>query len=537
VKIPKLPKLPKLPGLPKLPKASKLKKLFKKKSDDDEFDDDEDLDEDADEGSDAGAGDKAAPGDSKEDPKEDSKEDRPDDDPDFGDDDDDDDYDDDLDEKEKRKPLIIAAAGAFVLFAGIAGGAGWWYFSGEEATPAKMAGQSPVKARDPAKGPMVGMALPPKPGTPNAFMSREAGSAQRSGPVAAPQRAPGTPPGGRAASPGTSAEPTFASTSGDIGGRFGGRANPLGGSLNALGGTAQEQGTGLIIPSVTSVTLRTIPDYSPPGIPLGATPDARLIETKEGLPGPLPIIGKDGTEPWKTYSRPYNSDEPGLRVAIVITGLGLSRAATMSAISKLPPQVTLALDPYAKDLSDWLVRSRLVGHEVMVALPMESERFPIHDAGPFSMNTSLKVEENISRLEQVLSQFTGYFGVATVMGSRFGTSEKLLRPVLEVLKARGLMLLATGPQKDLLAPKIAAKIGLPRAVSDLTIDEEPSRSEIEIKLMRLEEIIRENKSAVAIARPYPATIAQLAAWTKKLQGKKISLVPVSALASQKPLEQ
>ncbi|HIE19552.1 MAG TPA: divergent polysaccharide deacetylase family protein, partial [Rhodospirillales bacterium] len=195
-----------------------------------------------------------------------------------------------------------------------------------------------------------------------------------------------------------------------------------------------------------------------------------------------------------------------------------------------------ALDPYANDLSDWLVRSRLVGHEVMVNLPMESERFPIHDAGPYSMNTSLKVEENIKRLELVLSQFSGYFGVATVMGSRFGTSAKLLEPVLEVLKERGLMLLVTGPQKDLLAPKIAAKIGLPRVVSDLTLDDEPSRSEIEIKLMRLEEIIRESKFAVAVARPYPATIARLSAWIKKLEGKKITLVPVSALATTKALE-
>lgn len=517
----KIPKLPKLPGLPKLPKVSKLTSLFKKKTDidDDELDD---SDEDAGDGEGAPGGPSDAP------PSDDA-----DDDPDIGDDDDD-----DLDQKERRKTLMIAAAGAFVLFAGIAAGAGWWYFSGDEAGPAKTAAKTTVKTRDPSKGPMVGMAMPPRPGTPNAFLNPLSGSAKKPEMMAAPPRAPGAPlgppPGGTAA---TSAEPSYARTSGDIGGRFGGRANPLGGALNALGGSTQEKGTGLTIPAVTSVTLRAIPNYSPPGRPLGPTPDVRLIETKEGLPGPLPIVGKDGTEPWQAYARAYEDEEPGLRVAIVIIGLGLSRAATMSAINKLPPQVTLALDPYAKDLSDWLVRSRLVGHEVMVTLPMESERFPIHDAGPYSLNTSLKVEENITRLELVLSQFSGYFGVATVMGSRFGTSAKLLKPVLDVLKARGLMLLVTGPQKDLLAPKIAAKIGLPRVVSDLTIDDEPSRSEIEIKLMRLEEIIRESKFAVAVARPYPATIARLAAWIKKLEGKKITLVPVSALATRQTLEQ
>ena len=514
----KIPKLPKLPGLPKFPKVSKLTSLFKKKTDidDDELDD---SDEDARDAEDAGDAEDTG-GASDAPPSDDA-----------------DDDDDDLDKKDRRKPLMIAAAGALVLFAGIAGGAGWWYFIGDEAGSAKTAAETTVKTRDPSKGPMVGMPMPPKPGTLNAFLNPHSGSAKKPGTMAAPPRALGAPlsppPEGKTA---TSAEPSYARTSGDIGGRFGGRANPLGGSLNAIGGSAQEKGTGLTIPAVTSVTLRTIPNYSPPGTPLGPTPDVRLIEKKEGLPGPLPIVGKDGTEPWQAYARPDEAEEPGLRVAIVITGLGLSRAATMSAINKLPPQVTLALDPYANDLSDWLVRSRLVGHEVMVTLPMESERFPIHDAGPYSMNTSLKVEENIKRLELVLSQFSGYFGVATVMGSRFGTSAKLLEPVLEVLKDRGLMLLVTGPQKDLLAPKIAAKIGLPRVVSDLTLDDEPSRSEIEIKLMRLEEIIRESKFAVAVARPYPATIARLSAWIKKLEGKKITLVPVSALATTKALE-
>jgi len=328
---------------------------------------------------------------------------------------------------------------------------------------------------------------------------------------------------------------SLARTVGDIGGRFGGRASPLEGSLNVLGGAAQEKGSGIVVPAVTSVTLRTLPDH-PSGKPLGPTPDVRLIEKKEGLTGTLPIIAKDGTMPWKAYSRPYEGEDEGMRVAVVIIGLGLSRAASRAAIGKLPPEITLALDPYALDLSDWLVRARLVGHEVMMTLPMESERFPVHDAGPYSLDTGLTGEENIKRLELVLSQVTGYFGVATVMGSRFGTSEALLKPVLEVLKDRGLMVLSTGVQGSLLAPKIAKQIGLPQAVSDLTVDEEPSRAGIEAKLLRLEGLIKERTVAVAVARPYPATIARLIQWTKKLKEKKITLVPLSALVDKQDLE-
>jgi polysaccharide deacetylase 2 family uncharacterized protein YibQ len=72
---------------------------------------------------------------------------------------------------------------------------------------------------------------------------------------------------------------------------------------------------------------------------------------------------------------------------------------------------------------------------------MESERFPIHDAGPFSLDTGLKEADNIKRLELVFSQVSGYFGVATSMGSRFGASEALLTSVLNALKKRGLFFL------------------------------------------------------------------------------------------------
>jgi polysaccharide deacetylase 2 family uncharacterized protein YibQ len=492
----------------KLPKLPKLSGLFRKKDADDESDEDfdEEVEEDVDDAPDSDA------------------------------DDGDDDYDDDDDDSfPSRRPMVIAIAGALVLLAGVAGGAGWWYFSGDDGDAAKPAARKAASSEH--KGPMVGLALPPR----RTKSSRKGGLNQFSGdkskgvmtPSAPRKSAFGTTPqtGAKSATPKPGAKPTLARTVGDIGGRFGGRANPLGGSLNAIGGAAQDEGAGIVIPSVTSVTLRKLPD-NPGAKPLGATPDARLIEKKKGLTGALPITGKDGATSWQEYARPYDGGDSGKRVAIVIMGLGLSRASSMAAIGKLPPQVSLALDPYALNLSDWLVRARLVGHEVLLTLPMESERFPVQDAGPYALNTALNEEDNIKRLELVLSQVTGYFGVATVMGSRFGTSEALMTPILTNLMERGLMLLTTGSQSSMLGPKIARKIGLPLVVGDVVLDGEPSPAGIKAQLLRLEGILRDKKVAVAIAQPYPATLATLIAWTKTLEAKKIKLVPVSALTNK-----
>ncbi|PPR68747.1 MAG: hypothetical protein CFH02_00833, partial [Alphaproteobacteria bacterium MarineAlpha3_Bin1] len=49
---------------------------------------------------------------------------------------------------------------------------------------------------------------------------------------------------------------------------------------------------------------------------------------------------------------------------------------------------------------------------------------------------------------------------------------------------------------------------------------------------RLESILKERKIAVAVGRAYPATLGRIIAWTKKLKEKKITLVPLSALANK-----
>jgi hypothetical protein len=431
---------------------------------------------------------------------------------------------------DRRKRLILIAAGAGVLLLGVLGGAGWWLFKGD-AGANKTAAQGQMAAgRDAAgKGPRASLAMPPAPGSLNTLVAPTPGQARLAAPAAPGQAAR---PGVQPASGPSGAK--FASKVGEVAGAFTGSVDPLGGSLNAMGSTAAGQAGGIIVPAVTSSTVNRLPDQ-PPTEPLPATPDARLVEEMKGSPAPLPRIGKDGAMAWQVYARP-NKVEEGARVAIIMVEVGLSRAATMAAITKLPPEITMVLDPYAKDLSDWVVRSRLAGHEVMIGLPMESERFPIQDAGPFAMDTSLSAEDNVKRLEALLSQVSGYTGVATMMGTRFGTSEALLTPVLEALKGRGLMLVTTGPRGIVATPKIAAKVGLPRAASDLVIDEDPSRLAIEAKLNQLEELVRQRQVAVAVAHPYPATVERLINWTTTLKFKKITLVPVSALANKQKAE-
>lgn len=268
------------------------------------------------------------------------------------------------------------------------------------------------------------------------------------------------------------------------------------------------------------------------GVRLAAV-DPALLETKDDAK--LPKIGQDGRQPWSTYGRPFNLDDTRPRVAVVVTGLGLSAAETRRTISELPGAFSLSFSPYARDLEQQMARARRAGHETLVDLPMEPLDFPRDDPGPSTLLTSLSLVDNLNRLEWVLGRAPGYVGVTTWMGSQFTTVEDALMPVLEGLKQRGLLLVDSRATSRSIATELASSIQLPRAFNNTFIDATPSIDSIDRALAGLEAIARQQRYAVGIARPLPVTLDRLARWAGTLEGKGIALAPVSAIADRQRL--
>ena len=86
------------------------------------------------------------------------------------------------------------------------------------------------------------------------------------------------------------------------------------------------------------------------------------------------------------------------------------------------------------------------------------------------------------------------------------------------------------------APQIAEEISLPRAKSNMILDEYPYPNKIKQALRRLEKMARKNKAAIGTIRAYPSSIFMIAEWAARLNDKKISLVPVSAIANVQPID-
>lgn len=263
---------------------------------------------------------------------------------------------------------------------------------------------------------------------------------------------------------------------------------------------------------------------------LEKAPDPDLLE--DAPAGNLPIISGDGRQPWQVYARPFPDQDTRPRIAVVLTGMGLSRSASDAVIKQLPGSISLSFAAYADKLEDWIDAARLGGHEVLLDLPMEPTNFPRSDPGPYTLLTALSVNENLDRLDWVMARAGGYIGLTSQQGSRFVTSTEQLRPVLDVLKRRGLMFLDARSTSRSLAAGIAAEIGVPRALNNRFLDSEATRGAIDRKLAELEQIARETGFAVGIAQSYPVTIERLAAWTGALEGKGIALAPISALVNK-----
>lgn len=270
--------------------------------------------------------------------------------------------------------------------------------------------------------------------------------------------------------------------------------------------------------------------------PPAAAPETPAAEAEAPVQQALiPVIppAPEQLAPWQRYSQPFNLEDQRPRIAVVLSGLGLSDSATEAAIEQLPAAVTLSFSPYARGLERWIALARARGHEVMLDLPMEPVSFPNEDPGPQALLTSLAPETNLDRLDWVLSRGSAYVGLAGSMGSRFTATRESVEPVLQEVKARGLLFLDRRTTEESLVPTLAEEIGLPYAVNSRTVDErQASRVAIDARLAQVERIALTDGAAIAMAQPYPVSIERLAEWAADLPARGFAVAPISALVER-----
>jgi len=273
------------------------------------------------------------------------------------------------------------------------------------------------------------------------------------------------------------------------------------------------------------------------GSPPAAAVDQKFVEMSRQ--GPLPRIAPDGVRPATAFAQPVNAipgkpDAP--RIALIVSGLGVSAKDTADAIAKLPGPVTLAFVPYGTQAA-LAARARASGHEILLQVPMEPFDYPDNDPGPEALLTSLTPQQNMERLHWLMSRFQGYVGLINMMGARFTASEQSFGPVLLETEKRGLIFVDDGSNPRSIAGRIAGADNLPFAKVEVIVDSVPTPPEIDHALGRLEAAAREHHVAVGIASALPVSIAHIAKWAKTAESRGILLVPITTVAlKEKPAD-
>jgi uncharacterized protein len=266
-----------------------------------------------------------------------------------------------------------------------------------------------------------------------------------------------------------------------------------------------------------------------PKRPLKAAPIEMITET--GPDGPLPKLGPGGKRAFELYSRStpmgvIDSEAP--KIAIVLGGMGLNAKLTAQAAKDLPGDITFAFAPYGEDLQAQVDRVRASGHEAMLQVPMEPIGYPASNPGPRTLLASGDAKANSDALLWHMSRFAGYTGITNYMGGKFLAEGNALKPILRILKDRGLVMLEDSSVSLTATGSIAKMESLKYKRADTIIDADPNPASIRAALELLEGQARTTGFAIGTGSGLQITIDTVRDWAKELGDRDILLVPVSA---------
>ena len=259
----------------------------------------------------------------------------------------------------------------------------------------------------------------------------------------------------------------------------------------------------------------------------GKTPAGPIADLlKKTAHGKIPRISPSGKRASRSYAKPFDSSKGKPKIAIVVGGLGLNASLTERAIDELPAHVTLAFAPYAKDLDFWATKARAAGHEVILELPMEAHAGSPQALGPAALLTSRTQQENLERLDWLLSRFQGYFAATNYLGGKFSADPEAIRPVLEKLDAAGVAYI-----DDTGAIRRAGVKGEWTIVNRVITAGNSNNDSKAVKrgLDALEKIARRDGNALGKTFAYDASISEITDWAAGLSERGFTIAPASAV--------
>ncbi len=197
-------------------------------------------------------------------------------------------------------------------------------------------------------------------------------------------------------------------------------------------------------------------------------------------------------------------------------------------VIELPATLTIAILPrttYAKTLARLAVKNN---KEVMLHLPMQSVEHHQHSPGTLDLHMTRKEFNEQLRLN--LNSVPYIRGVNNHMGSLLTRHPGHMTWLMDELSRHGgLYFIDSKTTSKSIADKIAVEYEVPNLSRDYFLDPDHKKDTLRRQFDRFIQKVNRRGFALAIAHPYPETIAFLKAHLDELTEQGITLIPVSEL--------
>ncbi|MBD1581728.1 divergent polysaccharide deacetylase family protein [Pseudoalteromonas sp. S16_S37] len=220
------------------------------------------------------------------------------------------------------------------------------------------------------------------------------------------------------------------------------------------------------------------------------------------------------------------------QIAIVIDDIGNHKRDLQ--LLALPGQLSFSILPHTPYSQQFAYLASKQKKELLLHVPMQSTQDKA--LGPGALTLDMNKWQLQSTLGHALSTLPQVKGVNNHMGSALTQYVEPMKWTMEVLKKRGLFFLDSRTTEYTQAQNVANLYGVENISRHIFLDNEPTAEALRVQLEALKHTADTEQFAIAIAHPYPETVAFLTIALPELTAQGYEIVPVSQLVELKYIQ-
>ncbi|MGH1438892.1 MAG: divergent polysaccharide deacetylase family protein [Cellvibrionaceae bacterium] len=216
-------------------------------------------------------------------------------------------------------------------------------------------------------------------------------------------------------------------------------------------------------------------------------------------------------------------------VAIIIDDIGYNKRQGMKAIA-LPGNITYAIIPHSPNAVFLAQHAKKHQKEIMLHAPMSNiNHRPMGESG---LRESMGETDFTQALTRAINSVPHISGVNNHMGSLLTQKHLPMEWTMKELVKHGLYFIDSRTTSHSVAWKTAQKRNVPSLKRDVFLDHDRDPEIINDQFSEFIAIAKRRGYAIAIAHPYPETLAYLQQNLDRLASQGIRLVPASTLVKR-----